>query len=270
MTFLAATDFNGKKAFNFSVNAMMPDEYKDYAAFFRKFNGHAPKIIIVGLDFFSTNGNFHGYEYSAPAEYFKNAEDPFWRYFTLLSLDSFSYSIRNIRQTIRPNKLNFYDRRLIKTAVVIPESAKQNFVDKDLSMFKRDFYGNTYRYRDLREVYGEFLSDNPYSRFIVFTTPDSLQLWKLLLKEGRLEDYLRWLGDIIEIFGEVYDFMGDNSFTSNSDNYMDGHHFYPQAGKIISNGIMSQSFKSPGILVNKRNYPAHSSRIRSLYSDSKR
>lgn len=269
-TFLAAADIGGHKAFNFAVNAMMPDEYREYAAFFRRHNQHVPSIIVTGLDFYATNGNFHGYGYLAPSEYFHNAESALWRYSALVSNDALNYSLRNIRQSFRTSKPDYYDRRGVKNATTVPQTAKQHFIDKDVATFRRDFYGVTYRYRDLKAVYREFLDDNPKSRFIVFATPDSLPLWKMLLKEGRLEDYLRWIGDIVEVFGEVYDFMGETPFTSNPDNYMDGHHFYPQAGKVIASRIMSSKPGPTGTLVTRNNYLAYAAAMRARYSDSNR
>lgn len=269
-TFLKAADIGGKHAFNFAVNAMMPVEYQEYSAFFRRHNYRTPTIIVVGLDFYATNENFHGYDFHAPSEYFRNAESPWWRYSALLSRDALNYSLRNISQTHRSTKLNFYNRQMVKTAANLPPTAKQHLIDRDLAMFRLDFYGNTYKYQDLKAVYRKLLADNRKSKFIVFTTPDSLPLWKMLLEEGRLEDYLRWLGDIVEVFGGVYDFMGENSFTSNPDNYMDGHHFYPQAGKTIASRIMSSTPGLPGTLVTRDNYLAYAASIRARYADSKR
>lgn len=269
-TFLAADDIGGDRAYNFAVNAMMPDEYSEYAAFFRKHNQYPPAVIVIGLDFYATNGNFHGYGYLNPDEYFSNAESRLWRYSTLVSLDALNYSIRNIRQTMRVSKPDYYDRMGVKNATAVPKESKRHFIAKDVAMFRRDFYGSNYRYRDLKAVYREFLNENSASRLIVFTTPDSLPLWKLLLSEGRLEDYIRWIGDIVEVFGEVHDFMGENNFTSNPDNYMDGHHFYPQAGKILANSIMNSSAGLLGTVVAINNFPAYAAELRARHHDLKR
>lgn len=268
-TFLDANDINGYKAFNFAANAMMPDEYREYARFFKKHNQQTPSIILVGLDFYSTNRNFHGYNYLAPTEYFRNAENTLWRYSALMNFDTLKYSLKNIRQTFKTSKLDYYDRNAVKSAVSIPQIQKKHFIDKDLIMFKRDFYGQTYKYRDLKNIYIDFLEDNPKTKIVLFTTPDSLPLWQLLLEEGRLEDYLRWLGDIVTVFGEVYDFMGDNDFTSNPENYMDAHHFYPRAGKTITSKIFSAVPTSIGTLVTRKNYIAYTDSIRAKYSHRK-
>lgn len=268
-TFLAPADIGGRRAFNFAVNAMMPDEYSDYAAFFRKHNRRPPATIVVGLDFYATNASFTGYDYLPANDYFRNAESVFWRYSVLVSRDVLLYSLKNISQTLYPTKLDFYDRHAVKTAVHIPPAARELFCSKDLDRFRRFYYGGNYRFRDLKPFYRKLLHDNPESRFILFTTPDSLALWKLLLAEGRREDYLRWIGDVVEVFGEVYDFMGETEFTADSENYMDAHHFYPEAGKTIATRIMTGAPGLPGVLVTRENIDRYAAAVRARYANLK-
>ena len=268
-TYIAPADI-GTRAFNFAVNAMMPDEYMDYAAFFRKHNRRPPGTIIIGLDFYATNASFTGYDYLPASDYFSNAESIFWRYSVLLSRDALVYSIKNFSQTLYPTKLDYYDRKAVKTAVHIPPAARKLFCSKDINMFHRFYYGGNYRFKDLRPFYRGLIGDNPNSRVIVFTTPDSLALWNLLLAEGRLEDYLHWISDIVEIFGEVYDFMGENDFTVNPENYMDAHHFYPEAGKIIANRITNTGTpSSPGVHVTRKNVKNYIASMRAKYTNLK-
>lgn len=269
-TFLPASDVPGYKVFNLAVNAMLPEEYTPYTAFFKRHNRRTPRLIIIGVDFFATNGNFHGYGYLAPKEYFNRAESPLWRYGVLLSRDSLLYSIRNIRQVFKNIKLDYYDRNGVKDVARLPLHVRKQFIQKDLVTFRREFYGSNYSYRDLTSSYYDLIRDNENSKFIVFTTPDSFHLWRVLIEQGRLEDYIRWIGDLVEVFGEVHDFMGETAFTTNNDYYMDAHHFYPEAGKILLTEIMSGKSGPYATLVTKATFPAYAALLRKRYNTSTR
>jgi hypothetical protein len=61
-----------------------------------------------------------------------------------------------------------------------------------------------------------------------------------LVQEGRLEDYGRWLADLTTAFGEVWDFMGVNSVTSDPAQYRDAQHFHPRVGRLIADRLMGR------------------------------
>jgi hypothetical protein len=61
-----------------------------------------------------------------------------------------------------------------------------------------------------------------------------------LVQEGRLEDYGRWLADLTTAFGEVWDFMGVNSVTSDPAQYRDAQHFHPRVGRLIAERLMGR------------------------------
>ncbi len=83
----------------------------------------------------------------------------------------------------------------------------------------------------------------------------------MLLQHGNLKDYEKWLRVLVEEFGEVYDFMGINTITSNQSNYPDLHHFYPFIGTLIANRISKKENKNIpkdfGVLVTKENIDKH-------------
>jgi hypothetical protein len=99
--------------------------------------------------------------------------------------------------------------------------------------------------------------ENKQTKFIIFTTPISKKLFRLLIKEGNYSDYKKWLTDAVDIFGEVYNFMEINKITSNSDNYPDLHHFYPSVGKEIAKTMLinnkQQRTNNFGTILNKNN-----------------
>ncbi|MFL5336330.1 MAG: hypothetical protein ACJ8H8_24920, partial [Geminicoccaceae bacterium] len=54
------------------------------------------------------------------------------------------------------------------------------------------------------------------------------------------DDYGRWLADLTVAFGEVWDFMGLNSVTTDISRYRDAQHFDPGIGRLIVNRLLQQ------------------------------
>ena len=74
----------------------------------------------------------------------------------------------------------------------------------------------------------------------LFTTPTPSQMFALLVREGRLPRYERWLGDLVAVFGGVWDFMGLNSVTTDLSHYRDAQHFHPRIGTLIVDRLMGR------------------------------
>ena len=114
-------------------------------------------------------------------------------------------------------------------------------------------------WRDLREAY-------PHARFLVFTTPIAEPMFALLVKEGRLEDYGRWLADLTAAFGEVWDFMGLNGVTTDLSRYRDAQHFDPGVGRLIADRLLGRPLPPEradfGRLVTPATLAAHLALIR--------
>lgn len=267
-TFISQEAVTGYRAFNAAVNAMMPDEYAPYAGFFKNHNSSPIKLIIIGVDFFGSNANFKGYGHSPPEVYFKNAENPLFPFKTLLTADAVRYSLQNIRQLFAPSSHKFYDRKNIKHTLPISTAFRQHYTQKDLIEFKRNLYGNTYQFHDIKKHLQRMKADNISCKFIVFTTPDSLPLWQQLIQAGRLEDYLHWLRDLVDVFGEVYDTMGINKLTSNLDNFQDAHHLTPAAANGLVQSLLQGNFAEMGYgtLLTRSNIDYYLALIRKNYS----
>jgi hypothetical protein len=266
-------DLKGYTAFSFAVNGMMPDEYADYARFFKKHNNRNVRLILLGVDFYGSNQSFKGYNHKRPEYYFQNAENRWHRFNTLLTWDSFNYSVRNIRELYSPTAFAHYNRDTTKTLMQVPPQYRAASIVKDLAEFDRYLYGKNYRYHDIKPQLIKLRDQYPSSRFVVFTTPDSTVLWDFMLRAGRLEDYLRWLGDVIEVFGEVYDFMGENSLTSNPENYQDAHHLTSQGARKMVAQLFTASPQQKlefGTLLTPGNFPAYAATVRTRYSGSLR
>jgi hypothetical protein len=110
----------------------------------------------------------------------------------------------------------------------------------DLEVFRTKLYVN-YRYNeDLPELWRALREAYPHARFLVFTTPVAEPMFALLVKEGRLDAYERWLADMTAAFGEVWDFMGLNSVTTDLSQYRDAQHFHPRVGQLIADRLMGR------------------------------
>jgi hypothetical protein len=63
-------------------------------------------------------------------------------------------------------------------------------------------------------------------------------MFALLAREVGLDAYGRWLGDLTAAFGEVWDFMGLNSVTTDLSQYRDAQHFHPRVGRLIVDRLL--------------------------------
>jgi hypothetical protein len=133
----------------------------------------------------------------------------------------------------------YYSRDNVKVLTPAAIKYRQLAVQEDIRVYREKMYGRNYRYKEMKKLLTAIRQAHPGIKIVAFTTPTSQPLWELLLEQGRLDDYCRWIGDIVDSFGEVYNFMGINSVTMNSDNYNDGHHFYPHVGTRIARRILN-------------------------------
>ncbi len=234
--YINQTAFKRNTVFNYAAGGMRPQEFQGYIDFAKQKRGADFKVIYLGLDFFVTNKKNPGSELPA-SNYINEAKRPLYRLGSLLSYRT----LRNTQRYIRDSGLggcDCYDRSNIRTRPVISAADRARAAAGDVGMYSNKVYGPDYEYdKDLARTYAAIKRQNPNSRVVAFTTPISTDLFMLLLKMGRLEDYRRWLGEAIDAFDEVYDFMGVNSITQNAANYADGHHFYPPVGNLIADRI---------------------------------
>ncbi len=107
----------------------------------------------------------------------------------------------------------------------------------------------------------------PRTRFLVFTTPIAEPMFALLIHEGRLQDYQHWLADLTATFGEVWDFMGLNSVTTDLTQYRDAQHFHPRIGRMIVDRLLGRPVAPEhadfGRLVTRESLAEHMAFIRS-------
>ncbi len=236
VTYISQYDFAGHRAYNYSVSNMLLDEYYDYVEYAKLKNGRDFDCIIIGLDFYNTNRNLKR-EFNEPLFYMNKSNEFAYRYKTLLSTDVLKYAVQNFKSSRQGSPPNFaYDRRNIKTLNLVAPDEKTAKVSATLEKYRKDIYNN-YEYTDVKGILTRLKKSNPHTRFIVFTTPVSQPLFDLMREQGLYPYYERWLTDCVDVFGEMYNFMGYNSVTTNLDNYYDASHIYPQVGTLLAHKI---------------------------------
>lgn len=264
-TYINQYDFIGMNVFNYSSNNMLPYEYNDWVSIAKQIKGKDFKTIIVGMDFWgSSNGVFFKDAKKgnkSPIIYFNTAQEPFYKYKQLLSIETLRKSIKSLKNYIRPGTTD-YSRTNIKSTILVPEERKKESCRKQFKLYSTEVYGSAYRYNEEIEYHFEQLKkNNPNTKFIIYTTPISKELFDLLVEHGNLNDYQKWLKILVQEFGEVYDFMGINTITRTKSNYPDLHHFYPFVGTLLANKISKKENKNIpknfGVLVTKENIDKH-------------
>jgi len=265
VTYINQHDFKTMNVFNYSGVSMYPVEYKGWIDQAKKIKGEDFKTVIIGADFWGSNaGSFAQHQMNntpPPSHYLDITESFFYRYKMLFTMDTLDRSIESIEHSSHLGTTD-YTRDNVKQTIKVSAQRKQHAVNTQISLYQNRFYGRGYRYNTEIKKYLEILKkENPNTRFIIFTTPIAADLFKILIQSGNLPDYKRWMAQLVDTFGEVYDFMGVNSITGNPSNYADLHHFYPYIGTLIAdrlsgtpNSLLPDDF---GIQVTKENLQSH-------------
>ncbi|GAU07342.1 hypothetical protein [Desulfoplanes formicivorans] len=259
-TYINQYNFKNMHVFNYAANSMRPDEYGKYIEYAKKINKKSFKRIILGLDFFGTRHR-EFVRFNKPEYYIEKSNSLFYRYKSLLSKDTFIYSIKNIYKKYKKGNHDGYSRvtnirNMYKPSIV----EKKKNITEQICLYKDTVYGKTYQYIPQHELFEQIKKDNYDAQFLVFITPVSKILLDIIVQQGRLEDYKRWIRDCVQIFGKIYNFMYLNEITGNMDNFKDVHHFYPEIGVLIADRISNASRSdapSFGILVTNNNLESH-------------
>ncbi len=259
----------GGRIFNYSVSSANPDEYLEYLGYFAQEKGR-PEKIYLGVDFFGTRVKLQR-AYDPPQSYIRKSLTRSYPLETLFGIDTLLTGLTNVLwySRVRPADLRLYTRDAVAHqprpagAVPIDEAALQS----DLDWYARNrFRDDVYRYNEgLAGFFRKLRDTYPDSEFIVFTTPISLPMYKMLMREGRFEDYARWLRELVSIFGKVQDFMGDNSFTRNLLHYRDAHHIWETDMRTLARRVAGErvpGFEDFGIMVTEDNLDTYLARKR--------
>ncbi|MCH1625095.1 hypothetical protein [Fredinandcohnia quinoae] len=239
-TYINQHDFSGYDVYNFAVSNMSVQEYKSYVDLAKQERGKDMKAIIIGLDFFKSSVA-QSKDKITLYSYMDTMKEPLYRYKKLLSFQVLEYSWGNFKASYKDGTLGLrdYDRNNVATVNKMDPDVAEKQTEGKIAKFKEEFYGDTYIYNEnYKDILMEVKQANPNSEFIIYTTPISTELFKALVDSGRFPDYEKWLRDVVDVYGSVYNFMDINTVSNDlTNNYFDGHHFYPHVGTWIAHRI---------------------------------
>ena len=243
-TYIDQRDFAPVRLFNYAVNAMWPKEYRPYLDHFTAVNGHAPNLVVLGVDDFGSQNQIYG-EWKSPESYRATTGDVRYLTSSLLSLDLLRRSLLTSAASTgllnQIDQLDYYDRHNIRhfRRTVDPRFRATRILHDLEGFYSRFRYEFIYN-NELPLIWKQMREAYPETRFLVFTTPIAEPLFALLVRDGRLDVYERWLTDLTVIFGGVWDFMGVNSVTGDLSNYRDAQHFHPRIGRLIADRLLQR------------------------------
>ncbi len=227
--FVDPTTFTSGTFFNYAASGMLPREYEGFIQLFRKWN--TIKTVVIGFDFFATNVNQGAYNPKQAHFYESQAS-----YRDLLNYKGLHYSRVSFSCSIRGETCDerSYTQVFTRTWNRWVPSERARRLEIQLKQYATTYYGSNFEFdNSLQENLRQLRYKNPGIKFIAFTTPDSAELFKLMIDQGLSSEYVRWIETLYQHFDEVYDFMGVSSVTSNEVNYLDAHHFSPRVGDWI-------------------------------------
>lgn len=260
-TYIDQHEFGNRKVFNYAVADLSFKDYNEMIEFAKLQKGVNLDTIIIGVDFFKTSI----IQTSADSDfntYIEQAKEPFYRYKNLLSLDVLDYSRHNYRLSKVGEivEARNYNRKNVAEAFQIDDDQREKETAEKINKFRNEFFKDEqYEYNPaFKEMLETIQKNNPDTEFILFTTPIYTGLFNALIEEGRYPDYVRWLEDMTDVFGEVHHFMYPNAVTNDITNYFDGHHFYPKVGTEIAHVINGErSTEDFGVLLKKGEVKDH-------------
>ncbi len=240
-TFINQNDFYNMKIFNYALDSIYPFEYRDYINFAKKIKGKDFKYIIIGADFYNTKKP-NNLKFKNPEYYINNSTSFLYRYKMLFSIDSLKKSIKNIEANISKIVPIYYTRENVKKRQRVSEEERVKNYNRHLKIHLNSFIGKNYQPNPkYLKILKRLKKDNPNTKFIVFTSPISANLLVETLRKGeKIDEFKKWLRDLVDIFGEIDHFMTINSITTNLQNYPDDDHFYPYIGKLLANKISNK------------------------------
>lgn len=260
-TFINQNDFKNMNIYNYSFANMYPYEYDGYIDFAKKVKGQDFKYIIIGADFYGTNVP-KDMKSKMPEFYINKTEEIFYKYKMLLSLDVFEKSLLNIKYSLI-GRMRYYDRKNIKYQERVIEDKRIKSYNIAIKGHTNSLSNDKYMYNDnYLKILEQIKRKNPNTKIIIFTSPISSNLLVSIIKEGkRINEYKRWINEMINVFGEVNHFMDINTITLNLQNYPDDDHAYPYVLKLLANKVSGEyNNKSPvnfGIVLNKGNVDSY-------------
>ncbi|MCF4151115.1 hypothetical protein L2W58_04805 [Dethiosulfovibrio sp. F2B] len=230
------------RAFNYSCGSMRSTEYLDYAKYAKEIQGGSIKCILLGVSFYDTNMAIKT-TFKDSSWYIDRANSVGFRYRSLLSLNLMLYSLEAIKRDADKNTHDAYFRckkNILAKRMSLPidDVFREKAIKAQINRYRAEVYGGSYVYNGNKASFEKLKEKFPDTKIYVFITPVTVSFVKLLISEGRWEDYKRWVKDLVDVFGAVWNFMYVNDVTENiAANFKDAHHYSPEVAAIIAKKV---------------------------------
>ncbi len=237
--------FKGIRVYNYAINALQPLEYKPYVRYARERNGKNFQYIFIGLDFLFT-GHITPPPF-APEKIFADTNNPLYRIKTLISLDTFKFSMKNFMNTANKRHI-YYDRNNEKHTTQLSPGEIKAHIAALMGFFEKSTTPvsfNNYRYNaTYASVLKSIRDDNPGTIIVPFTTPVVHEFMAGMVRNNLLDEYERWIRDIVGVYGECYNFMFPNAMSKNAYKYFhDPNHTYPFVGDMMIDDMYNKKIE---------------------------
>lgn len=266
--YISQKAFKGISVFSYCMNALSLEETRKYLEYAKKINGSDFKYIFIGLDFPQSDKNYPKLDKSLqPESILPEMKNPFHRIKTLISIDTLKYSMQNYYRSKIGDRYYYYTRDNIKIfRKSDPEEMKSYF---NMFLWKyNQFYKNFKYCNKYKTILRKIKDDHPNSTIVVFSTPECDPLLKNFLKYHLLNDYFRWLSEIIDVFGGCYNFMYPSTVTKNYNEYFaDAVHTYPETGDLMVDAMYNKKENNTGfgMYIDRKNFEQKKELLKELF-----
>ena len=170
---------------------------------------------------------------------------PLYRYRSLISLDLLRQSI----ETIQRNREKQWHKSYVRVggdishkqmALPRPATALKARIEANVKLYRNTAYGR-FSYDSPSPHYARLKTRFPHSQFMVYTTPVTAHLLRLIVELDLVDEYIQWLRDLVESWGSVWHFMTFNSVTRDDRFFADAHHHSPEVTGWIADRLQGRS-----------------------------
>jgi hypothetical protein len=258
--FISQYSFKDLPTYNYSLNAMSITEMPHYIAYAKKRNGKPFAYLFLALDFEKAGETRQSIQaITKPEEYIRESTSLFHRAKVLLSFDTLTYSIRNF-QNYRRGTSRWYDRSNVQHIKRFTREELEQIYYGHMILYtdeKTSWY-RTFRYLDeYADILRKIRQENEESTIIPFVPPAAVPVMEMIVRCNLLDDYERWLSEIVDVFGGVYVFMYPHEITRDYyTHFFDPSHAYPEIGDVIADVIYNNRMKQDaayGLYIDKSN-----------------
>ena len=254
----------GMRVYTYALSGLFPQEYQGYVDFFARMKG-TPRTVLLAVDFYGAALPTDETLLDRPPEdYVRRVEAFDFRFGTIFSWNVLDYARTTLFGCLpEPGEYGVFTRDGRMHVARWPTLAEAELrVRANVNWYRAHRYGASYVYNErLGEIFRRLRDAYPQTRFIVFVPPETALMQRLVAETGRLDDYARWLGTLVDIFGEVYDFGGVNDISLDiRDWWYDAHHLYPELARIVYDRLLGAGggeHADFGERVTKENLAAH-------------